>query len=382
MLDHPMTEDPITDDDRPPAPEPATEELPASIPPISVPVEPIPPRRGISFWQALVLGLVLLMGGAGIGWFVAEQNDDGSPIALDNPPADVTTPAPALSDEPVAAVAEALLPSMVQVETQSGLGSGFVYEDGHILTAAHVVDGVDTVNVRFADGSQRQGEIVGADAAHDIAVIAVDTEGIPAARLALDQQLEVGQLAIALGSPWGLEQTVTSGVISAVSRPLVGPSSAQVLIQTDASINPGNSGGALANRVGEVIGVNIQIFTTNGTNSGVGFAVPIDNAYQFAQSIVAGTPIETAYLGVTGDEALGDVSGALITEIVAGGAADQAGLQIDDVVVALDGEAVRSISDLAARVRSYLPGDEVTIELLRAGEEISLQAVLGVRPAE
>ena len=273
------------------------------------------------------MGLVLLLGGAGIGWVVAEQTDDSPLNVLDNPVADVTTPVPAASEEPVAAVAEALLPSMVQIETQSGLGSGFIYEDGHILTAAHVVDGFDTVNVRFADGSQRQGNVVGADADHDIAVIAVDTEGIPAARLALDQQLEVGQLAIALGSPWGLEQTVTSGVISAVSRPLVGPNSAQVLIQTDASINPGNSGGALASRDGEVIGVNIQIFTTTGSNSGVGFAVPIDNAYQFAQSIVAGTPIETAYLGVTGDEALGDVSGALITEVVAGGAAEVAGIR-------------------------------------------------------
>lgn len=379
MLEQPnMTEEipPQNSVDPSPArPVPFTEELPLSPP-------PPPPAPGIGFWQALILGVFLLAGGAGIGWFVAEQNEPVQTIETEAPRPAATTPEAAPSDEPVAAVAEALIPSMVQIDTQTGLGSGFVYEDGLILTAAHVVDGSGNVSIRFADGTQRQGEVIGTDAAHDIAVVSADTEGVPAARLALEDDLEVGQLAVAIGSPWGLEQTVTSGVVSAVSRPLVGPDSAQVLIQTDASINPGNSGGALANRDGEVIGVNIQIFTTTGANSGVGFAVPITNAYQFAGAIVAGTPIETAYLGVTGDEAFGEVSGALITEVVAGGAAEAGGLQVDDIVTAVDGEAVRSITDLAARVRSYLPGDEVTLDLIRGGETLSLQVVLGVRPAE
>jgi S1-C subfamily serine protease len=255
-----------------------------------------------------------------------------------------------------------------------------VYEDGYVLTAAHVVDGADTVEVRFADGGQREGTVVGSDGAHDIAVVAVDTEGVPAAQLALGEELEVGQLAVALGSPWGLDQTVTSGVVSAVNRPVSDFNSAQVLIQTDASINPGNSGGALADREGRVIGVNIEIFTTTGANTGVGFAVPIDNAYQFATNIVAGTPIETAYLGVTGDSATGGQSGALITEVVAGSAADSAGVEVGDIVTALDAESVFSIGDLAARVRSYLPGDEVVLDLLRDGEEMTLRAILGTLP--
>ncbi|MGH8957199.1 MAG: S1C family serine protease [Acidimicrobiia bacterium] len=346
------------------------------------PAPPPPPRQGLTFLPALLLALLVLAGGVGVGWWIG--NDDPSQPGIAPTPSTAasrqTTATIDPGEEPVAEVAAALLPSMVQIEHQAGLGSGFVYDDGHVLTAAHVVDGVEVVQVRFADGSLREGEVVGSDAPHDIAVIAVDTDGAPAATLALDEELEVGQLAVALGSPWGLEQTVTSGVVSAVSRPVASPLTAQVLIQTDASINPGNSGGALANRQGEVIGVNIQIFTTTGSNTGVGFAVPISNAFEFASAIVAGDPIETAFLGVTGEEATGDVSGAVITELTAGGAAVGAGLEVGDVVIAVDGLAVRSIGDLAARIRSYLPGDEVTLDVRRDGEPLSIKVVLGSAP--
>ncbi|MGH8926040.1 MAG: S1C family serine protease [Acidimicrobiia bacterium] len=365
-----MIDDRITDT----VTDPSSEEPRPLLPP------PPPPRRGVSFIPALLLAILLLAGGLGVGWWLG--NDDASQPSVTTSIAapQETTATIDPGDEPVAAVAAALLPSMVQIEHQAGLGSGFVYEDGHVLTAAHVVDGVEVVQVRFADGSLREGEVVGTDAPHDIAVIAVDTDGAPAANLALDQELEVGQLAVALGSPWGLEQTVTSGVVSAVSRPVSSPLTAQVLIQTDASINPGNSGGALANRKGEVIGVNIQIFTTTGANTGVGFAVPIDNAYEFATAIVAGESIETAFLGVTGEEATGDISGAIITELTDGGAAVGAGLEVGDVVTAVDGLAVRSIGDLAARIRSYLPGDEVTLDVRRDGEPVSIRVVLGSAP--
>lgn len=350
------------------------------------PLPPPPPqkptRQGLTFFPALFLALLLLAGGAGLGWWLG-NDDTAQPgvVTIDSTPAPrETTATIEPGEEPVAAVAAALLPSMVQIDHQAGLGSGFVYEEGHVLTAAHVVAGVDVVQVRFADGSVRDGEVVGADAPHDIAVIAVDTDGVPAAPLAIDEELEVGQLAVALGSPWGLEQTVTSGVVSAVSRPIASPLTAQVLIQTDASINPGNSGGALANRQGEVIGVNIQIFTTTGSNTGVGFAVPISNAFEFASAIVAGDPIETAFLGVSGEAARGRISGAVITELTDGGAAGEAGLQVGDIVTAVDGEAVRSIQDLAARIRSYLPGDEVTIDAFRDGELVSFKVVLGTAP--
>ncbi|MGQ0849366.1 MAG: S1C family serine protease [Actinomycetota bacterium] len=326
----------------------------------------------------MFLAALLVGGGVGIGWALDNPPDSA-------PPAITTTAAPAVrtaptidpGEEPVAAVAEALLPSMVQIDTQFGLGSGFVYEPGLVLTAAHVVDGDEQVLVRFADGSQTEGTVVGADVSHDIAVIAVDTGDTPPASLALGEALQVGQLAVALGSPWGLEQTVTSGVISAVNRPVVDPERAQVLIQTDASINPGNSGGALANRRGQVVGVNVQIFSMTGANSGVGFAVPIDTAFDIAGRLVAGTPIETAILGVTGEDATGDQTGAVIVEITAGSAADEAGLRIGDLVTAVDSQAVRSIADLAARVRSHAPGDHVELDVIRDGEALTLVATLG-----
>ncbi|HJQ95030.1 MAG TPA: trypsin-like peptidase domain-containing protein [Acidimicrobiia bacterium] len=342
---------------------------------------PSPSRQGLTFFPALFLALLLLAGGAGVGWWLGNDGSGQDAVTVEGTPAArETTATIEPGEEPVAAVAAALLPSMVQIDHRAGLGSGFVYEEGHVLTAAHVVDGVDVVQVRFADGTVRDGQVVGADAPHDIAVIAVDTEGVPAAPLAIDEELEVGQLAVALGSPWGLEQTVTSGVVSAVSRPIASPLTAQVLIQTDASINPGNSGGALANRMGEVIGVNIQIFTTTGSNTGVGFAVPIGNAFEFASAIVAGDPIETAFLGVSGEAATGEISGAVISELTNGGAAGEAGLQVGDIVTAVDGQAVRSIQDLAARIRSYLPGDEVTIDAFRDGELVSFKVVLRTAP--
>jgi S1-C subfamily serine protease len=271
---------------------------------------------------------------------------------------------------------------MVQIEAGFGLGSGFVYEEGHVLTAAHVVEGSNNVVVRFADGNQAQGIVLGTDTVHDVAVIEVDTNDTPVAPLALDEELVVGQLAVALGSPWGLEQTVTSGVVSAVDRPVANINSVQVLIQTDASINPGNSGGALADRQGRVIGVNIEIFTQTGSNSGVGFAVPIAVAHDIAEQIVAGTPIETAYLGVTGEDATGDQAGALITEIVASGPASGSGLQVGDLVTAVDALGVRSMTDLAGRIRSYSPNDEVVLDVIRDGETINVTVTLGVRPAD
>jgi S1-C subfamily serine protease len=334
-----------------------------------------------------LLGGLLVAGGFGIGILVDSDDSVTSATEVTATTAAGTSqilPGQILpeGDEPVAAVAAALLPSMVQIQAGFGLGSGFVYEDGHVLTAAHVVEGSNNVVVRFADGNQAEGTVLGTDTVHDVAVIEVDTNDTPVAPLALDEELVVGQLAVALGSPWGLEQTVTSGVVSAVDRPVANINSVQVLIQTDASINPGNSGGALADRQGRVIGVNIEIFTQTGTNSGVGFAVPIAVAHDIAQQIVAGTPLETAYLGVTGEDATGDQAGALITEIVASGPAAGSGLQVGDLVTAVDALGVRSMTDLAGRIRSYSPDDSVVLDVIRNGESITLTVTLGVRPAD
>jgi S1-C subfamily serine protease len=353
-------------------------------PPVVPPPTPQgPASKGPSRILAALLGGLLVAGGFGIGLLV----DDGvAPVAAGTEVTSTTAAGTSQilpeGDEPVAAVAAALLPSMVQIEAGFGLGSGFVYEEGHVLTAAHVVEGSNSVVVRFADGNQAQGTVLGTDTVHDVAVIEVDTNDTPVAPLALDEVLVVGQLAVALGSPWGLEQTVTSGVVSAVDRPVANINSVQVLIQTDASINPGNSGGALADRQGRVIGVNIEIFTQTGSNSGVGFAVPIAVAHDIAQQIVAGTPIETAYLGVTGEDATGAQAGALITEIVASGPAAGSGLEVGDLVTAVDALGVRSMTDLAGRIRSYSPNDSVVLDVIRNGESITLTVTLGARPAD
>ncbi|MGH8927449.1 MAG: S1C family serine protease [Acidimicrobiia bacterium] len=354
---------------------------------------PLPPapasaRRGPGRIASGLIGAAIMAGGIGLGWVIGGGGDLAAPVVGDVSTTAATviesvSPRPTLpaGEEPVAAVAQALLPSMVQIENGFGLGSGFVYEEDHVLTAAHVVEGSTQVQVRFADGSQANGIVLGTDPVHDIAVIDVETNDAPPAPLALDEELTVGQLAVALGSPWGLEQTVTSGVVSAVDRPVADRTTAQVLIQTDASINPGNSGGALADRQGRVIGVNIQIFTVTGSNSGVGFAVPIAVAHDIADQIVAGTPIETAYLGVRGEDATGDRAGAVITEVTDDGPAAASGLEVGDIVTAVDAQAVRSMIDLAARIRSYNPGRDIVLDVIRDGESLTLTVTLGVRPA-
>jgi S1-C subfamily serine protease len=269
---------------------------------------------------------------------------------------------------------------MVQIETEGGLGSGVIYDSsGLILTAAHVVEGSDQVTVRLNDGDRVQGQVVGGSQTADVAVVKVDRTDLQAAALALDTEPEVGQMAIAIGSPWGLEQTVTAGVVSAVDRSVDGPNGPRSFLQTDASINPGNSGGALADRHGRVIGINTEIFTSSGGSQGVGFAVPIQRAYEVAGKLVAGQPIETAFLGVSIEDSQQGTAGAVVTEIEPGTPAALAGLQTGDLVVSIDGEPVQSSLDLAAAVRSADPGDQVTLEVLREGQTVSVTVELGTR---
>ncbi len=203
------------------------------------------------------------------------------------------------ADEPVADVAEALLNTVVQIERNGGVGSGFVYdEEGHILTAAHVVGRASQVRIRFADGSTRIGQVVGTDAGQDVAVIAVDPRGLEPAPLALGADPRVGQLTVAIGSPLGFQQTVTSGIVSADDRSLrLSGTVVRNLIQTDASINSGNSGGPLADRYGRIIGVNIAIASRSGGSDGLGFAVPIDVAVDIAEGFTGTRPPGSALDG-------------------------------------------------------------------------------------
>jgi serine protease Do len=260
---------------------------------------------------------------------------------------DVASPSDVSSEEPVADAAQVILPSVVHIQTGSGLGSGVIYDSsGLIMTAAHVVEGSETVRIRFADGEQVSGTVIGTAPEVDIAVIEVDRGDLPAAIFTTDKP-RVGQMAIAVGSPWGLESTVTAGIISAVDQTncstsdVAGAPTCVSMVQTDAAINPGNSGGALVDRNGQVVGINVSIFSNSGANDGVGFAVPSDIATAYANAIVSGEPMETAFLGVRGDNVNTEgQAGALITEVTPGSAADESGIEVDDVIVGFGGVSI------------------------------------------
>lgn len=303
-----------------------------------------------------------------------------------------TAPLQGNEAEPAAAVAKALAPAAVQLssEESKSLGSGFIYDkSGLILTAAHVVKGSDTMQVRLNDGTLTTGKIIGANEETDIAVVKVDVgRDLPVASLAIGERVVVGQLAVALGSPYGLDQTVTSGIISAVGRAVPTNGNGEVaMLQTDAPINPGNSGGMLANRFGQVIGVNDSIITgssqstsSEAGNVGVGFAIPIDLAKSIADRIVAGTPIEFGYLGVKTQTASTNRVGGLIASVEPDSPADTAGIRADDVVIRVDDNPVGSGADLAAAVRARIPGDTVKLLVLRDGKELTIPVKVGKAP--
>jgi S1-C subfamily serine protease len=290
-------------------------------------------------------------------------------------------------EEPISDAAAVIMPSVVQIQTGSGLGSGVgsgvIYDsDGLILTAAHVVGDNDSVTVRFADGEQVEGTVLGGTSGADVAVVQVDRTGLPAAELALDEDAQVGQMAIAVGSPWGLQGTVTAGIVSAVDQAIPSGGSARAVLQTDAAINPGNSGGPLVDRDGRVLGINVSIFSLSGANDGVGFAVPIDVAHDIAERVVAGEEIQGAFLGVSLDVVDSGRAGAVVTEVNSGSAADEAGLEVDDLVIEIEGSPVQRPADLAAQVQTHQPGDTVEVIVVRYGEELSFTVTLGERPGD
>jgi len=323
----------------------------------------------------IVAGIMLVYpdpsGGSGAA---AETTTTTEPESID-----VTAPTYAPGEEPIAEAAAVILPSVVHIQTTGGVGSGVIYDsEGLIVTAAHVVDGSDTVRVRFSDGEQVEGTVIGRAEEVDIAVIEVDRTGLPAATFNTNKP-RVGQTAIAVGSPWGLESTVTAGIISAVDQTNCAVNTCASMVQTDAAINPGNSGGALVDRAGQVVGINVSIFSTSGANDGVGFAVPSDIAVTYANGIISGDPIETAFLGVQAENVNTEgQAGAQITDIVDDSGAEAAGLEMGDVIVGLDGVPVRGWDDLVAQIRSHQPNETVDVLIVRDGEEQTIQVTLGV----
>lgn len=319
-------------------------------------------------------------GGAGNGPTTTVRSETASTVSGQAGP-NLTAPRLDPNLEVAAAVNKAVSPAVVQIEVRNGLGTGFVYDaQGYILTAAHVVDGVTSVTVRLADGTKVPGRVLGADDNYDVGVVKVEARpGLAVTTLALKDAPVVGQTAIAIGSPFGLDQTVTQGIVSAVNRPVPSPSGNLVaMIQTDASINSGNSGGPLVDRQGRVIGINSQIRTNTGDNAGIGFAVPIDLAYDVAQSIMAGKPVDLGYLGVSSNgDAPDGKSGALLTTVAAGSPAAQAGLKVGDLVATAESKPIKDFTELAAIVRAKRPGDTVTLVVERDGQRQTITATVG-----
>jgi putative serine protease PepD len=328
----------------------------------------------------VVAGVVLLGAGFGISQALDRNEPAGAGIPAAGQAPVSAAPIPS-GEEPAAAVAKALLPAVVEIRHGTGVGSGFIYDkNGYIMTAAHVIDGVDQVEVRLYDGTRLEGRVVGTDDLNDVGVVKVDRTGLPTAPLAVGQELQVGQLAIAIGSPFGLNETVTAGIVSSTDRVL---DDGREVIQTDAPINPGNSGGVLADRRGRVIGINSAIRPGAGSdgNVGIGFAVPIDLAARSAAAIVQGKPIQTGYLGVSTADATGSRDGAIIQEVTPDSPASRAGLRAGDLVTSVDGQAIQSYSEMVARIRAHKPGDEVILHVTRGGNETTITATLAQRPA-
>lgn len=338
--------------------------------------------RRSSGWLSAILffgAVALVVAGIMLVYPRADTAETAESTPTTAPEVEVSAPTYAPGEEPIADAAEVILPSVVFIQTDSGLGSGVVYNsDGLIITAAHVVEGSETVRVRFADGDQATGTVLGSASDVDIAVIEVDRQYLTAATFATEKP-RVGQMAIAVGSPWGLESTVTAGIISAVDQSNCSFGSCASMVQTDAAINPGNSGGALVDRAGHVVGINVSIYSESGANDGVGFAVPSDIAMAYADAIVSGETIQTALLGVSGEDVDTEgQAGARITAVTPGSGAETGGVEVGDVVVTFDGVPVLGIGDLQAQVRAHVPGETVEVVVIRDGQEQAVSVTLGV----
>lgn len=282
------------------------------------------------------------------------------------------------------------LPQPRGEQPMRGQGSGFIVSpDGIILTNAHVVDGSEQVTVKLADRREFDAKVLGADKATDVAVLKIDAKNLPVVRLGDSDKLSVGDYVLAIGTPFGLEETATAGIVSAKARSLPGDGSVP-FIQTDAAVNPGNSGGPLFDATGAVVGINSQIYTNSGGYQGVAFAIPINLAVNIRDQVVKTGSVQHGRLGVevqTVTQALADSfklkapGGALVAKVEPGSAAANAGLKAGDVILSFDGKPVVESGDLASRVSIAPPGEKVALEISRDGKPMTLTAKIGAASA-
>lgn len=267
-----------------------------------------------------------------------------------------------------------------------GLGSGFIVSaDGVVLTNAHVVADADEVTVRLTDRREFTAKVLGLDKVSDVAVLKINAKGLPTVKIGNPQNVRAGEWAVAIGSPFGFENTLTAGIISATSRSL--PDEGYVpFLQTDVAVNPGNSGGPLFNLNGEVIGINSQIYSRSGGYQGLSFAIPIDVAMQVSKQLVEHGKVRRGRIGVAIQEVTPDLaasfalqrpSGALVSSVEKGGPADRAGIQAGDVILSFNGQAIERSSELPPLVSVQTPGSRAELQIWRDGQVQSITLALG-----
>jgi len=362
-----------------------------------------PSRRGLSaFGTVIVAAVVAAIVGivAGLaGYLLGQRMDETSAAAATNvvalPQSSGEAPAGAGALASVNGIVRAELPSVVSIlaegDNGSGSGSGFIVRsDGYLLTNNHVVNLAGPkgkLTVVFNDGKRVDGTVVGTNPEYDIAVVKVDRKDLPAMQLGNSADVKVGDPAIAIGAPLGLDGTVTLGIVSALDRPVTAGDSSDTsfinAIQTDAAINPGNSGGPLIDQAGRVIGINSAI-ASMGTASGeagsigLGFAIPINTAKRIAEELIATGKSSTPVIGVTLATKY-DKGGAKVQEVTPGGPSDNAGLQKGDIITRLNDRSIDDATELVVAIRSYAPGDVVRLTVKRGGADKDVDVTLGTQ---
>jgi putative serine protease PepD len=357
---------------------------------------------------ALVGAAALAGGGAGAGAVVL-AHDSGSPSAATTTgtattAASTQTPTVAnvaSSTKTIGDIARTAVGSVVEIDStaasgsqnpfggssrQTAEGTGFVYDTkGDIVTNEHVVDGASSVTVKFSDGSTAKGTIVGTDIKTDLAVVHVDVSSAKLVPLTLGDSstVQLGDTVIAIGNPFGLDGTVTSGIVSALDRQIDAPDGTPIegAIQTDAAINHGNSGGPLLDMEGRVIGVTSQIQSESGGNDGVGFAIPSNTVRSIVSQLISSGSAQHALLGIIPTDAAGG-GGARVRSVESGTAAKAAGVQVGDVITAVDGVDVPNAAKLRSIISSHKPGDTITLTITRSGSTKTLQATLGSQSSQ
>jgi len=307
----------------------------------------------------------------------------------------VNVPVVPLPDDPVLRQLFGQVPGLSRRQASNSLGSGVIVNaDGYVLTNYHVVAAADAIEVALADGRAGTAKVVGADPDTDLAVLklADDLRPLPVAVLATDRSLHVGDVVLAIGNPFGVGQTTTQGIVSALGRNGLGINTYENFIQTDAAINPGNSGGALIDTQGNLVGINAAIYSETGGSLGIGFAIPVDTARKIMEEIIKTGAVRRGWLGVEPQDITPDLArafglpakakGVVIAGVIRGGPAGKGGLRVGDIVQQVDEVEVQDTITLLRLIAALPPGEKATLSIMRGGKSREVTVTIGMRPTQ